>query len=374
MTDTAVQRIEIWGRRPPGDDVTIIVNGQTLGGWTNVRIARGVERCPSDFQLGMTEVYPGQADAMQIKPGDACQVKIGHTKVITGYIDRVMPAIQGRQHSIRVMGRGKCADLVDCSAEWPGGQISGSSVLEIASKLAKPYGITVSGATSDPIPTFNLMRGETPWEIVERLCRFRQLLAYETTDGNLTLSQVGTTRAASGFKEGYNVEQATATWGMDQRFSDYLCYLQSVETLDDLGTGGDLIATYNDKGVPRHRMLMMVAESSGGGLGLNVARDRVQWEASRRFGRSAEVRLITDNWRDSAGDLYAPNTLVPLDLPTLKISGKLWAVSEVTYVKDENGTHCELLIMPPQAFQPQPTLLQPVPAELATLPDNLGRK
>jgi prophage tail gpP-like protein len=371
-----IQTITIVGRRPPSDDVSIVVDGRHLAGWTEVRITRGIERCPSDFQLGMTELYPGQADAMQIKPGQACVVKIGRDVVITGYVDRVIPRISARQHSITVVGRGKCQDLIDCSAEWPGGQISGASVLEIARKLAKPYDIDVTAATDpgDAIPQFNLMRGETPFEIIERLCRFRQLLAYDTPDGNLLLSQVANTRAANGFQEGVNVQDAWATWSMEQRFSTYRAYLQSVETLADLGQGGDLLGEYEDKGVPRHRLRIIVAESSGGGLGLDVARDRAQWEASRRWGRSAEVRITTDTWRDAKGALYTPNTLAPVDLPSLKITRKLWAISEVTFKKDGNtGTTCDLVLMPPEAFLPQPFLLQPVPAELALLPQNLGR-
>jgi prophage tail gpP-like protein len=148
------------------------------------------------------------------------QVRIGADVVITGYVDRVVPQLTAGRHAVGVLGRGKCQDLVDCAAEWPGGQIVGSSVLEIARKLAAPYGIGVSSAVDpgDPIPQFNLMRGETPFEIIERLCRFRQLLAYETPRGDLMLSRVGQVRAGSGFAQGVNVENAIATFSMDQRY------------------------------------------------------------------------------------------------------------------------------------------------------------
>lgn len=372
-----LDRVTVTGvRTPPSDDVTILIDGRTLAGWTDVRITRGVERLPSDFELRLTERYPGEVDAMIIKPGDPCEVSIGADIVITGYVDRVVPAFDQRQHSVTVSGRGKCQDLVDCAAEWPGGQITGSSVLEIARKLSAPYGIEVNAVDDPgaPIPTFNLMRGETPFEIIERLCRFRQLLAYDDEDGNLVLARSSTKRAASGFAQGVNVESATAMWSADQRFSEYRAYLQSVENLNDIGLGGDLLATYKDGGVRRNRVRIIVAESSGGGIGLDVVKDRAQWEASRRFGRSAAVRLVTDAWRDKAGALYTPNTLVPIDLPSLKCEGVSWVVSEVTYRKGEDGTRCDLLIMPPEAFLVQPTLLQPIPAELAQLPDGLGKR
>ncbi len=78
-----------------------------------------------------------------------------------------------------------------------------------------------------------------------------------------------------------------------------------------------------DATVLRHRVKILVAESSGGGIGgQQVAKDRASWEASRRFGRSFVARLTTDSWRDKSGALYEANTLVSLDLPTLKISGR----------------------------------------------------
>ncbi len=363
----------------PSDDVTILIDGQVYGGWQEVRVTRGIERLPSDFDLRLTDLYSTNADALQIKPGQTCVVRIGGTAVLTGYIDVVAPSITKDQHVLLVQGRSKCADLVDCSAEWPGGQIVGSSVLEVARKLAQPYGITAEAVddAGGPIPQFNLIRGETPFEIIERLCRFRQLLAYDDEDGNLLLARASTSqRAASGFREGFNVQEASATFSAHERFSEYRCYFQSVDQLQDVGNGGDLIASVADATVARHRVRIIVAEAGGGGVGgQDVAKDRASWEASRRYGRSYAVRLTTDSWRDKSGALYQVNTLVALDLPTLKISGRVWTISEVTYRKGVAGTQCELVIMPPQAFQVAPTVFDSaIAAEVAQLPDGLGSR
>lgn len=318
----------------------------------------------------MTELYPDEVSTFVVQPGDACVVKLGGDVAITGYVDRFAPMFAPGQHSIRVSGRSKCADLVDCAAEWPGGQISGADVLSVARKLALPYGapgmeITVSapGAKGLPIQTFNLSLGETPYEIIERLCRYSALLAYDDANGNLVLSQVGTEQHASGFTQGLNVQSASIVYSMDQRYSEYMAFIQPIDTYADVGNAGNLIATMPDPYVARHRRKVIIAES--GDADFAVATKRAIWEAKRRMGRSFQLRLTVDSWRDSAGVLWTPNMLVPVELPALKLEKKMWIISEVSYKRDAGGTTADLTIMPPEAFDVRPFLLFPVYADVA---------
>jgi prophage tail gpP-like protein len=347
------------------DDITLAIGANTISGWDEIRVTRGVERCPNDFDLSLTERFPGEAQDLVVQQGDPCTVSIGGDLVITGYVDRFRPSISPEGHTIRVTGRGKCQDLVDCAAEWLNGQISGSSALQIAQNLAQPYGITVTATEADvgpQIPQFNLIRGESAWEIIERVCRYRGLLAYELPDGSLFLTQVGTGSAASGFVQGVNVQTASAEYSMDQRFSEYVALLQSVDVFGDLGDGGNLLETAYDPGVPRHRQKVLIAEAGGGGA--DVCKQRALWEAARRAGRSNQIVLTTDSWRDAAGTLWTPNTTVTLDLSALKLPNYTWVIGAVTYKLDENGTTADLLIMPNSAFLPEPILLQPFPADV----------
>jgi prophage tail gpP-like protein len=355
------------------DELTLSVGGRDLTGWTEVRVTRGIERCPSDFDIRLTERYPGEAEAFVVQDGDACVVKLGDDVVLTGYVDRPVYSISPAQHAVTIVGRNKCEDLVDCSAEWPGGQISGADALGIAQKLAAPYGITVSapGSKGVQVQQFNLMIGETAWEIIERVCRYGALLAYDQPDGNLLLAQAGSVVAASGFTEGQNVQFAAMTFSADQRFSDYQCFQQSMDVLGDIGEGGNLLATAKDPGVRRHRLRMIISESPGGGQ--DFAQRRVTWEANRRIGRAAQINLVTDSWRDAAGALWAPNTLVPLALPSLKCGSEdekvVWLITEVSYRRDSAGTSCALTIMRPEAFLPLPIIQLPT---FADVPENPG--
>lgn len=341
------------------DTLTVTVGSAALSGWTEARITRRIEGCPNDFEVAFTERFPGQAGALVVQAGDPCTVKLGADPVITGYVDRFVRGYSADEHRLTLTGRGKTQDLVDCSAEWPTGQITGANVLQIAQKLAQPYGITVTGpANPGPaIPQFNLTLGETAFDIIERICRFAGLLAYEDATGALVLANAGTTKAASGFTEGRNVKAAQVLSSMDQRFSEYDCFLLSMDVLGDTGSGGNLLGKATDPNVKRHRLSYLIAEAGGGGQ--DVCLKRAQWEAARRAGRSVNAQVVTTGWRDSAGTLWSPNTLASVDLPNLHLSGVTWAIGAVTYHMGEDGKTTELMLMDPSAFQPQPILLQP---------------
>ncbi len=84
---------------------------------------------------------------------------------------------------------------------------------------------------------------------------------------------------------------------------------------------------------------------------------RANWELARRIGRSQAINLTCDSWRDTAGALWQPNRLAPINAPALKITNAQWIIGTVTFRKDASGTHADLILMPPDAFTPEPTPL-----------------
>src|SRR5262245_13445248 len=104
------------------DELTLKVNGTTIAGWTTVRVTRGIERMPADFDISLTERFI-DGSTVVAQPGDKCEVFLGSDRVITGYINRFVSTITANAHTLRIYGRSKSQDLVDCSAEWPSGQI-----------------------------------------------------------------------------------------------------------------------------------------------------------------------------------------------------------------------------------------------------------
>src|SRR3546814_20384162 len=60
--------------------------------------------------------------------------------VINGWIDSFAPSFSVDNHAIRVTGRDRAADLVDCAAVHKPGSWSGRKLEQIATELVKPFG------------------------------------------------------------------------------------------------------------------------------------------------------------------------------------------------------------------------------------------
>lgn len=342
------------------DELTLTVNGKILSGWDSVRVTRSIERLPMDFELSLMDHFPGSDEKQLVNPGDPCVVKIGTDAVVTGYIDRWAPMISRSGHEVRAVGRSKCADLVDCSAYWPNNVISGATPLQIAQRLAKPYGITVASDVdiATTVPQFSLNWGESSQEVIDRIARWAALLYYDLPDGSLYLTRVGTRQAASGVKQGENIEAAAYESGMDERFSEYTGVSMAITPINE-EAGNDAYdavalakATDPEAAKMRYRNRTIIIESTM--TANQQAQQCIEWEMNRRYGQSKRLQVTVDSWRDSAGKLWEPNTLIPISLPVFGLVDQLWLLGEVTYRKDDRGTAAEMVLMPPAAFSVEP--------------------
>lgn len=342
------------------DELTLTVGGKILSGWDSVRVTRSIERLPMDFELSLMDHFPGSDEKQLVNPGDPCVVKIGSDTVITGYIDRWAPMISRSGHEVRAVGRSKCADLVDCSAYWQNNVINGATPLQIAQRLAKPYGITVSSDVdvTTLVPQFSLNWGESSQEVIDRIARWAALLYYDLPDGNLFLTRVGTKRAASGVKQGVNIETASFESTMDERFSEITGVSMAITPINEESGNDAYDAVALAKGTDpeaakmRYRNRTVIIEST---MTANAqAQQCIDWEINRRYGQSKRLQVTVDSWRDSAGKLWEPNTLIPISLPVFGLADELWLLGEVTFIKDDRGTAAQMVLMPPSAFSVEP--------------------
>lgn len=355
------------------DEVVLEVDGRQISGWNAVELTLRAEGFPNSFAIALSARGPAGKSLTIVKAGDPCQVRLGGDVAITGYIDRYSEGGDANGHSLSIQGRGMTQDLVDCSAEWPTDQLIQGNAFDIATKLAEPYGIAVvlgSGANAgDPVPAWCLNYSEPAAEIVQRVAQNAHLLAYEDAWGRLVLGTVGKVQAASGIAYGKNVQAWGVETSMDERYSDVVCCAMAMNAWGDL-PGSDFFDTEHDPNVPRHRRLnIIMADVADDPQKFTIG--KAIWEVARRAGRACIVRATIDSWRDKAGTLWTPNTLIPVDVPGLNIADKNLVLSEVTFLRDdEGGTRAQMTLMPPAAFTPEPISLLPIAAADILGPDS----
>lgn len=355
------------------NEVKLIIDTGTkqyaIAGWTQLSITRGIERIPNSFNLQMSEKVP-DLDYVEVIPGDKCTVYIGDDVVVTGFIDRFTNTVNANHHIYQITGRGKCSDLVDCSAVWKGMQFQNMTALNIAESLCEDFGIkAISEVVTEVISVQNINLGETPAAVLDRVCRVAQVLYYEDENGDLVLSRERNDEVLGSLVEGVNIESAAFTKGRDQLYSDYIVVIPSAPlTMDQTADQNIGYYTVKDKMITRYRPLYIIPED--GDAGFKVAEKRAMWEQNRRYARSNVLHLTVSSWRNVEEILFKPNTQVQINLPSLKILRQNWLIGEVTYRKDEMGTRCDLTIMPIGAFTPEPIV--PFKGPLDVLDANLG--
>lgn len=59
------------------DELILTAGGKRISGWDSVRVTRGIERLPSDFDLSLMDYYPGNDEKQLVLPGDSCTVHLG---------------------------------------------------------------------------------------------------------------------------------------------------------------------------------------------------------------------------------------------------------------------------------------------------------
>lgn len=330
-------------------DAELKVGGYLYGGWKRISITRSIEQIAGTFDLEVTDRWPGQPNANPIMPGAPCQVLLGGDPVITGYVDDLNPSYDATSHSIRVTGRDKTGDLVDCSAIYKTGQWSNMKLDGIARDLLAPFSIKVIVETDvgSAFPSFSIYPSETVFECLDRAARMKAVLLTSNTDGDLVITRSGNSRSIDSMEEGRNIKAAQASFSWKDRFSKYTVLGQNPGTDEFyMENAAQISASVRDETINRYRPLVVLAESHEYGVTL---RDRAEWDRNVRMGRGNRGSITVQGWRNTEGYLWQPNTLVHVHSPALYLDALMLIVG-CTWTLDDRGTQTELSIARRESF------------------------
>lgn len=339
------------------NDVILRVNGREWGGWTSVNISAGIERMARDFNVELTRRWPGDNKTDSLRPGfkngDAVEVLIDNSPVITGYVEATPVRYDAISVSMGIAGRSKTADLIDCAAQPL--KFANRSMIDIAGELARPFGIEVisASAPSAPLLSVQVDHGETVIEVLNKVMGLQQALAYDDARGRLVIGSPGSGRCATALVYGQNILSCSTEKSIKDRFSAYDITGQRPGNNEDFGKATIAAIRGNtvDAGISRYRPTII---KQSGAATSKTCSDRAAFEMRQRAARTDETTYTVQGWRQGNGQLWEPNKTVIVTDPLLGFQNTELLISEVTWRKDETGTTSDLRIGPIDAYLPEP--------------------
>lgn len=334
--------------------IELLVGGQVHGGWTRVEVQRSIEQVAGGFSIGLTSRWPGVDVPVGLREGLPCELRLGGETVITGYIDTIELDLSESRSVVRVEGRDKTGDLVDCSAIHKTGQWRGATLAQIVGDIAAPFGIQVlvDADQGEPFKRFALDDGEHAFDAIERACRLRAVLVTSTPAGQLLLTHASSVNSGVVLKEGVNIKSISASHTWRERHSQIIVKAQVPGDDDEHGVQAAHLKTADtDTEINRYRPLIVMAEH---GTSSKSLAERARWETLVRMGRGKRGQCTVVGWRTGtdgqSGALWKPNTLVRIESARMNLAQEMLIVG-CSYSLSDDGTLTDLTFARREAFE-----------------------
>lgn len=312
---------------------------------------RDLKMMGAGFELKMTDPDLDMINAFN--PNKECVLEIDDQVIAKVYFYAV-DVDDSNGHVYTYYGRDSCGDLIDCSAQFSTGFEMSNVKLDTAIRdILTPYGmkLTVSGDVGAAFKKLAINPGETVFNFIDRVCKYRGLFPLSDGVGGLILTDVSNIPSSGSLIVGQNGNVISRTGRIDysQRHSSVTILGQSAgaDLLD--ASAQDITASKGvayDTGVVRHRPLIMQAEKEGYDLDMQ---GRAEFEVRHRKFIGTDLTYTVPGWEASEGDLWLINTSVPVRDQWLNLS-RDFLIKRVSLTREEKGTFSQISVAPAEAY------------------------
>jgi prophage tail gpP-like protein len=349
----------------PTARVLLVAGGMRITEFFEVSINRDLKNIAGSFELmifdqarvtgalayqGFASAYGGYGGSTQpIVKGMPAQIYLDGELVLNGYIDTVRTKWSATALQMRIIGRDKTGDLVDCAAVPNGpAEFKNVDLLHISTALCMPFGINVTAFVDvgDVFVRLAIGPHETVLAALEKAARQRSTLLVSDGIGGLQLTQGGSSRAPAPLQIGVNVQDSEGTQSWEHRFSDVYVKGQTERCagartgvpvhLDSTvapltGTPAPVAAVApeasaivmtghaTDPEITRYRPTVRMTRTQSGS---STTQEQAEWAVRVARGEGDELYYSVPDWRSPQGPdgtLWRPNQVTPLYDPFLAI-------------------------------------------------------
>lgn len=332
------------------DALKVTIDGRPFRGWKDFSVTRSIDMSSGAFELESTDLDEPWLLGT-VNAGAAIQIEIEGELVLDGFVDQVNVSYDAESAGIALAGRDRVADILDCAATVDGPHDYAEVKIEEAlGKILTPFDVTltVDADTGAVFKRIAIQPGETVFELVERLCRYRALLPVSDGVGGLILTQPSDHNTGAKLEYGRNIMRGRGALDQRDLFSLYVVKGQAeAETWTTAEESATPEGRAEDALVTRHRPTVIVGEGSG--FDATLA-ERAAWQKKVNRGRAARAVYTVHGWRDDLGALWRPNVQVDVDDARMKLHQSM-LVATVTFERSNRGTLTELELARPEAFE-----------------------
>jgi prophage tail gpP-like protein len=325
--------------------VTLRAAWFSFSAWKTVEVRAAINEACRSFSVQTTE-HPGE---WAFPPGTPIQLAAGADLLLDGYVNKYSARGSDKAHDVKIAGRSRSQDLVDCAAVHPKGYAKDRTTAEFVSECSDRLGVEIRDELGLARKAMQqLYQGETCYRLAERYLRGHGATVMGNADGSASITNASkAARAAGALVEGVNIKEWSVDFDDQDRHSEY-----TVKGQARYGTGSDALRIKEqaaDDGVARYRPRIIVAETDTDKAG---ARERAEHEKERAAGNAIRGEVTVQGWRDAAGKLWTPNTLIFVASPTLMHLEQDMLIESVTFEQDDRGgTTAQLGLVDPRSYR-----------------------
>lgn len=301
------------------EKITLKIAGKEYAdGWDDVQVNTSMDALSISFSFSATQKVPFDMSKWDIQMGSECTVQIGGDLLATGFIEDVDIEYAKDSHTVRVAGRDKLSDLVDCCIAGDVFSWKNARGVDIVRSLVKPYGIIVTvdksaqSRMNERLTPVGVQGGDGVFDTLAKVIKLAGAVGIALPDGGLLITNTGTLRADDMLVSGKNVLTGALKQSNRERFQWYFVkgYDYSIDSVNTRKLA--YFSKFEDKGINRFRATALTVESYGD---FRAGVRRAEWEARFRAGKSRKYGYTVRGWRQSTGKLWDINMLVGVTDP-----------------------------------------------------------
>lgn len=331
------------------DEVSLTVGGRRFRFWSSMRIIRALDSIDIvEFNAPFDPDAPDYREIFEPFTFKRMEIAVGGNPLFTGTLVSSPPVMGDNETTISASGYGLPGVLQDCTV--PAGdelrEFGGLNLQAIAKEVTAPFGLNVI-FEADPGPVFETVSFTTATKILPflaKLAKQRKLVINSTERGALRFL----TAIESGVPIAQLQQGAPPVLSVLPFFNpqEYYSHITGIEPVL-VGLAGSQFTVKNPFLPGVIRPLNFEAWDTE----TSNVKSAVEAKSGRMFGNMASYSVVVNTWRDPAGELWAPNTIISLLAPDAMVySPYSFVIRSIEFSRDAVSESATLNLVIPGSF------------------------